>query len=392
MRYWTASRSLRVSAALLLGLVASAAFLALSGSLPRFSLTTGDLPGFYVAAEILQNHSASELYNFTLQQEIQARLFPEMEGSFYIFAYPPFTAALLQPLALLSPDAAKIVFDGVQAAALILTFIILRPFLPENREYRLSICLLTICFMPVFTAVTSAQNTAFSMLLLSLVLRSLLLPSRVSNLIAGAAAGVWLYKPQYALFCLPLFLIYRRWDSLASFGVVALAWHALSSHLIGTDWLPRWLEATQQFGLLNYERNGFNMVSLNGTIASLNSWAGNEAGSLLYLSSFLSVLLFLTYLFFLWRSPTPYRLALFGWITVTVSPQTLFYDLGIALPGLLLLSARHPRAASLFLFFLTLASLITGFLRLETELPLFGLLSLSAPLILFSGKMTQRTR
>ena len=79
----------------------------------------GDFPAFYAAGSIVADGDWNELYSADRQVEAQSALFPEADGSYLYFAYPPHVAPLYRPLAALDYRLAYAVHTVAMVAALL---------------------------------------------------------------------------------------------------------------------------------------------------------------------------------------------------------------------------------------------------------------------------------
>lgn len=315
----------RLTLALGLGLVLGlSAFLA-AGERTGSSWLRGDFPAFYAAAEIVWSGQGAALYDHALQREIENRHWPEFDGSFYAFAYPPFFALLLSPLAALPPLTAKALSTAFLFAAVVGAMLLMRPFAPLFRQQTSFALLYLLTLVPLEISIFGAQNTALSILCLALSERG---RESGRHWMTGMGAALLLYKPQLGV---PLFLyLLARGQraELRAWGVTALALYLLGIPVLGASWPLVWAEAATAFGGFNFAINDHNMITLAGLIYWLSGQLTGEGAHGLPLAYGLSTLLLLTTAFLVRRDARQY--ALVPSLILLVSPQTLFYDLGIA--------------------------------------------------------------
>ena len=117
----------RYSLALALGLGLGWLLYLVAGEREGSAVLRGDFPAFYAAAELVWSGQGAALYDFEQQRALENRIWPDFAGDYYVFAYPPFFALLLAPLAALSPLAAKALTSLLLVAALLGALRLLRP-------------------------------------------------------------------------------------------------------------------------------------------------------------------------------------------------------------------------------------------------------------------------
>ncbi|MCO6430584.1 MAG: DUF2029 domain-containing protein [Deltaproteobacteria bacterium] len=383
--FWNTARLRRISIALLIAFAASIAVGYSVDEEGRSLLKRGDFPGFYVLAKILESHPAERLYDPHLQREIENRYWPSFAGSFYMSVYPPYDAILLKPLALFSPQAAQLLFTIGMAAFYILSFFALAKINPSLRPQWLHIAVICLCFAPNFYAIFGAQNTALSMLLYSGAIYGSFRIGRKWEAVSGVCLGLWLFKPQFGLLALATSLFTRRMALLAGAALPALIFYLMGSSLMGYLWPLNWWKAASGFAEQNLEANAQQMVSLPAAGKILMKIAGLGSDSIAAGGIIISCVVTGVLLWFLlgvWKdsrsSPEKFRrfLLLLGPGVVLVSPQTLFYDLGIALVSLIAVMDFKRNRDITELLLLCAAVLPITFFRESIAVPLFPLVAL----------------
>lgn len=360
-------------------------------------LKRGDFPGFYAPAVILKRGLENRLYKPGLQLAVEKEFFPSFRNEFYMSVYPPYVALMLKPLSYLGPLPAKLLATGMMLLCFFLTVILLVRLFPRLRGFELILGVYLISLAPVFISIFGTQNSALSSLLYLGVLWALSRGDTRSEVLAGVLLGLWLFKPQFALLAIVFPLLAGRIAVFVGFLLPAALYYLLGATVLGYQWPLIWVEATKQFATQNFIVNGHQMVSFMGAMSAVSQEAarwGLGGGALRGLGIALSVLVFLLLLL---RCLQTFRLhdqekralyvrncmLLVGPAVVLLSPQTLFYDLGLALfPCLALAKLDSDRAISLAI---ALSVLISGctFLRGETPLPLLFLVAVAAFLLLY---------
>jgi len=321
----TDARVRRITIALGLALLLAAVLYLAFGGPEGSSVQRGDFPAFYAAAEIVWTGQTADLYDHELQKEIQNRHWPDFAGQFYIFAYPPFFAQLLSPLAALSPLTAKAAASAILFFFLLGALVLARETSPFFRAHFLFSLLYLLTLVPVGGSIVGVQNTALSILCFALVYWAM---QTERPLLTGLAASLLLYKPQFGMLLFLFLLARRRAPELLGWGIGALSLYLLGALTLGFSWPLAWLTHATEFGDMNFTINDQNMISLAGMLY----WAfaqlfGNGARILPWAYLLSAVLLLLSIRYIQLREA---RFILAPYLILFLSPQTLFYDLGIA--------------------------------------------------------------
>ncbi len=321
----TDARIRRITAALALGMLFGLAFYLAFGERKDSSFQRGDFPAFYAAAEIVWTGRGGDLYDFALQKEIENRHWPDLTGRYYIFPYPPYFALIISPLAALPPLTAKAVASGLLFVCVLGAFATSRAVSPFFQRHLSFSVFYLLTLVPLGGSIVGVQNTTISLLIFCLFYWSVRTRNHV---LTGIASSTLLYKPQFGA-PLSLFLIGRgKHAELAGLLLGALTFYLLGSLVLGWSWPLTWANAAMGFGSLNFSTNGHNMISFSG----LCYWTfehffsrGSQALLWAYLSSATLLVYFISYV----RNRED-RLILIPYLILFLSPQTLFYDLGIA--------------------------------------------------------------
>lgn len=367
----SAGRLRRVTLALAMGLLLGFMMYLVSGKREESAFYRGDFPAFYAAAEIVWSGRGDRLYDLDLQREVENHHWPDFHGGFFIFPYPPFFALLLAPLATLTPVTAKALASVILLGAFTVALLLARRASPFVRQHFAFVLVYLLSFAPLLIAIVGVQNTALSLLILALVYAA---DQAARPWLTGFAASLLLFKPQFGVL-LFLFLLARgKTAELLGWALGALTLYLLGTLVLGLAWPFTWLQAASQFGVLNFTINGHNMISLAGLAywggetlwgngAAILPWAYLVAGVLLLVSAW-------------YVRGDDRRLVVAPALVLLLSPQTLFYDLAIAV--FFLLQGLRPgnRQDILILAGLWLYGFVALMLRDTLTFPL------SAPLLL----------
>ena len=153
---------------------------------------------------------------------------------------------------------------------------------------------------------------------------------------------------------------------------------------MGALWFIDWINALQKFSEQNFIANSHNMTSISGTTKAFAYYLNdNASGTLHYTLSFLATTLAVSLaVFFLIRISKVKRVNLnfyflkFAPVLVLISPQTLFYDIGIAFSAYLSAINFSDSKSYNRLFVLILVSWILVMTREYVSCPLLFLLPL----------------
>lgn len=377
---FTPQRMQRVGMALLLGLVVGAAIYVAAGKREHSSFFRGDFPAFYAAAEIVWSGEGERLYDYDLQRTIENQHWPEFNGAFYIYPYPPFFALLLSPLAFFSPLIAKFFASGLLFGALAVAIFLVRRESEFFKATPLFAFGYLLSFLPLGISVAGVQNTALSILCFSLVYWGI---KNGRAFLVGFSAALLLYKPQFGAL-LFLFLLARGQKGEIvgwCFGAVGL--YILGLPVLGVEWPFVWLSEAMKFGDINFTINDHEMISLAGlTYWFVEKFFGKGASALPWAYGASALVLALQWIRI---RQNPKHFAYAPLLVLFLSPQTLFYDLGIAVFWVMVFLRPYHNRDLVLLAGLWGYGALAFVLRDLTSFPLFVL-----PLLLLFGVMQGR--
>ena len=295
----------------------------------------GDFPAFFAAGSIVLDGDIDDLYDANRQALAQENL--GIDG-YLAFAYPPHVAAAYSPLSALGFRAAYILHTFAMAAALYTAVYMLGTFIPSARRWRWQILAGAFTFYPAITAVTGGQNAALSVLTLSIVWWAL---RHDREIIAGVAAGLLAFRPQYALPIIGLMLLSRHWRAVLAATVTMAATWAVTAIRLGTGWLPTWADAVVPFVERDAEVNAANSISILGFLQAV--WSP-EATPAVIVGAIGAAGVVVT-LMWMWLRPGRFLLSdRIGAVAIgalLISPHTMFYDAALLLVAGAALLARH---------------------------------------------------
>jgi hypothetical protein len=294
---------------------------------------------------LLYRQNPDQLYDFDAQYNTQQAIVePTSLWGVNVYTYPPYVALIHSfstylPYipALLLRTILTIIFTLLAAH---LTHQYLLPdHLSKSELTTRQIAILTFSFMPFIIGLQMGQNHGLTLFLVTGILAAVLWEKW---LIAGILCGFLLYKPQFALGFLVIFLMWGQFKAIAMTALIALGWNAVVLLQNGSDLFLKYLQVTPQLMQLPYlEGAGGEMqVTLYGLLISLlpqQYWTIVVNAYKLWLPCLLILLAFLAYQFR--RRPIQERIpvlilaALFG---LVAAPHSLVHELVIFVPVLTL--------------------------------------------------------
>jgi hypothetical protein len=301
----------------------------------------GDFPAFYAAGSIVRSGDIDSLYDPARQLVEQSEL--GLDG-YLAFAYPPHVAAAYAPLSALPYRYAYLVHTVLMAVAVAAALHVLSVPVPLLRRWKWPLLAAGFTFYPLFTAVGGGQNASLSLLLLALVWRGLH-DDRAA--LAGVAAGLMFYRPQYALPVIGLLLIARQTRAAAWAVGVALATWAATAAFLGGGWVSTWFEEVIPFVEQDADVNAPNSISILGFLQAAWTSDGRPAVVLGAVGASVIVLV----LMWLWWQPARFslsnRMGALALGMILISPHTMFYDATVMLIAGAALLAEASGAGSL---------------------------------------------
>jgi hypothetical protein len=109
--------------------------------------------------------------------------------------------------------------------------------------------IIILSFFPFIEGLQSGQNHWLTLLLITGIIYAMVTKKWY---LAGFLAGILIYKPQFALGFIIIWLIWKNWKALLSFGLIAFAWAGIFLLLHGFDLYRVYLQLSQVFMDLPY--------------------------------------------------------------------------------------------------------------------------------------------
>lgn len=296
----------------------------------------GDFAAFYAAGSIVWSGDIDSLYDPARQAEAQADL--GLDG-YLAFAYPPHVATAYAPLGSLEFATAYAIHTVFMAGALVFSLWLLSGVVPLIARWRWPLLAASLTFYPLATAIGGGQNAALSVLGMAVVWRAL---HDDREWLAGLAAGLMMFRPQYGLPLVGLMLLARHWRAVAAaVATVAATWLATAS-VLGVGWVSAWWSEVVPFVEQDAEVNASNSISILGFLQA--AWSPDARPAVIVGAvGAASVVVTLMYL---WANPTRFTLANRMGATAIgvtlISPHTMFYDAGLLIiAGAAIMATAH---------------------------------------------------
>jgi Glycosyltransferase family 87 len=327
----------------LLVVVALAALFADRGSGSQIG---GDYPAFYGAGRIVLDGDGSVLYDSARQAESQEGLLADQGGYLY-FAYPPFAAAGYAAVAWLPYEWSVAIHMILMAAALWLAVRLAAAWLPFVERHPHASYATALFFYPMLRAVIGGQNTAVTLVLLC---AAAALERRGRHEMTGAVAALLLYKPQFGVPLLLLLVVARRWRALRGWLPTAAGLYLVGAAVTGWNWPSTWWSNASAFADHNVSVNGGLFVSVPGLLTHLAPDSALASG---LGWAWIAVVAGAAALFWS-RNPglVDWRYAVAAVALVAVSPQPLYYEIGLLLLPVAVLAETIGSGAAFAAFWL----------------------------------------
>jgi hypothetical protein len=190
-----------------------------------------DFRCLYAAGYLVRTGDATRLFDYDTQRSVENDRV-SVEDVALPFNHAPYEALLFAPLSLLSYRSAYVTVLIGNLCLLALSFYLLRGYLqPLRQVWSWLPEAIFACSIPVTIALFQSQD---SILLFTLISAAFVLLDRGQEATAGALVSLSLFKFQYAIPILLLFVIWRRWKFVAGFTIIGAALAILSFWLVGT--------------------------------------------------------------------------------------------------------------------------------------------------------------
>jgi len=293
----------------------------------------------YTAGQTIRSGNGRALYAAGGEQ-----IFPDKLTNTGATAVPfdrlAYEALLYVPLSLLGYRNAYWIFTAVNLTLIVLCIRMLQPYLPNLKQFRYWLpSAAFLCWIPLGLALVAGHD---SILLLALMLASAVSFYQEHDFSAGVFLGLTLFRPEFSILVALLFLVWRRWRTVAGFLATSAICLAISAIVTGLA------------GFESYLRNAFTWntqpvplaVSLNGTAHSTvmpNLWCLITMLGHQFLSSnsLHAITAVLALALLVWTATRPPNFALAILVVLLVSYHASIYDTALLiLPIAMVMDSR----------------------------------------------------
>jgi hypothetical protein len=343
------------------------------------------------SAGLLYRDDIEHLYDLEVQWGSQQDLVePTNLKGVNPFISPPYVALAYSLFAKLPLQYAFISWSAMSLLLLAMAIPLLLRLIPEQpkstRISRFRLLIIILAFFPFILGWQVGQNHTLTLLLISAIL---VFTMKNRPILAGLMAGFLIYKPQFAIGFLIIWLVWREYRALLAFGCISAIWIAISLIHYG---IPPY----QQYGqmgtlLLNLPYidgfPGYLLVTIYGFLATLlpNTTAPIISNLVYPIMILCGAGLALIAFTFRKRSlseriPVIILAVLYPFLA---TPYVLFHDLLILFP-VFILWQQNPKSQSYFIFSVLLFYL--GGLLLPTSAHFLQVAIMAIiPLVVFYG-------
>lgn len=190
----------------------------------------------YTASRMIYLGLGPKLYDLGEQYRLKSSLLPHAEP--LIYEHPPFEAVLLTPLGALPYQTAYLIWGLVNVAIWLTLPFVLRPYAPVPRD-DLAYALLWLLFVPLGVTLFQGQSSLVVLLLYSL---SFVQWKKGQDFRAGVLLGLGLFKFQFIVPFVAVFLLLRKWRFAHGFLASATMLSVLSFIAVGWQGIREYIQ------------------------------------------------------------------------------------------------------------------------------------------------------
>ena len=348
---------------------------------------TGGLTGIMIGGDFISNYSGgvlyktdiSHLYDPGAQQINQAGLIaPYHSPGFAPFISPPYVGLAMSWIATLPLSYAFVAWEiinlcCVALSAYLISKYLLPAFVPRNDLPPYQILILVLSTFACVDGFIAGQSHGIILLLCTGILWAMMKEKWV---IAGVLGGILIYKPQFVLGFVICWIIWRRLDSILSFGLFALLWQAPIIIAHGLAPYLNYLQFTKMLLYLPYAKDSFPiaiMATPYAFLATLLPVVFAKAIQILLTLVGIGMATLVCWVAYRSKSlPAQQRISSYALAIIfplIIAPHTLIYDLLILVPVLVILVNYPERTQTLklisiiFYFSLLILPLVSYLLK-----------------------------
>jgi hypothetical protein len=196
-----------------------------------------DFMGFYAAGRIFKQGAWGDLYDPNVQMSYQHSIFGRVEPTL-VYDHPPFEMLVFWPLAYLPYPAAYLLWDLLNSALLAWSLYLLKPY-AGNFDATERLFLTVSMLYPLISTLREGQDSIPLLLAFSVAFVNLKNDNQVA---AGCALGAGLFRFQFVLPFLLVFLMRKRWRVVFGALTAGIGLGLLSLALVGRNGVRAYVE------------------------------------------------------------------------------------------------------------------------------------------------------
>ena len=193
-----------------------------------------DFRAMYTAGYMIRTGQSHQLYEYAVQAHLQDVIVGPSDTPLP-FNHLAYESLLFAPLSVFTYRTAYFIFLFANICLLAMCFDLFSPWMQNLKKiYGWLPVALFAAFLPIAATLIQGQD---SILLLALLTASFVLLQKNRPALAGALAGLGMFKFQLVLPIALMFLLWRRWKFVAGFTAISAMALGLSTWLVGVSQL-----------------------------------------------------------------------------------------------------------------------------------------------------------
>ena len=226
----------RIAFTLLAALAVALLLFALVAHL-KDSSCSSDFMSFYAAGCIFRQGARSGLYDPNVQMSYQQSIFGRVEPTL-VYDHPPFEMLVFWPLAYLPYPVAYLLWDSLNLALLAWSLYLVKPY-AGNFDTAERLLMAASMVYPLIATLREGQDSIPLLLAFSVAFVSL---KKDNQFAGGCAVGAGLFRFQFVLPFLLVFLVRKRWRVVFGALTAGIGLGLLSLALVGWNGARAYLE------------------------------------------------------------------------------------------------------------------------------------------------------
>jgi len=358
----------------------------------------GDFIMFYSTGQIYRSEPGL-IFDFNTQINTQQKLvLPTVLPGYNPYMNPPYVAPFYSLWTFLSLHSAFILWTILALSSVLLTaFMLLKLVQINGKTSELSYTQLVIIifsFFPFIEGLLAGQNHWITLLLVTGIVFLMIKEKRYA---AGIFAGLLIYKPQFVIGFIIIWLVWKQFKPLFSFCLVALSWGGLFVYANGFGLFHTYMQQSQIFMGLPYIEGfpNYLLVTFYGLLTSI--FPQNTQSILSTLSNILFILgiaglIWLAYAlrnYNVWKQVPAIVAALL--LPLLATPYALLHDMVILIPAFVLWTIYNNSSEFTKLSFVTyLGAFLLTFVGAVTKIAWVSLLIIAICAAMISWSLSNR--